>query len=97
MEEENKERVRTYLRLMPKFELHVHLEGSIKPETLLKLASRNNVELPVDTIEELRKWYVFTDLSHFVLVYLKVCECIKTTDDIELITREFLQTQVRTE
>ena len=40
-----------FIRLMPKIELHVHLEGSIRPETLLTLAERNDVALPVKSIE----------------------------------------------
>lgn len=51
----------TFIRRMPKVELHVHLEGSIRPETLLTLAERNNVALPADTIEGLRAWYQFSD------------------------------------
>ena len=50
--------------------LHVHLEGSIRPETLLELAARNDVELPARTVDELRDWYAFKDFDHFVDVYL---------------------------
>lgn len=82
-----------YIRAMPKVELHVHLEGSIRPETLLRLARRNKVTLPYYTVEELRDWYTFRDFPHFVEIYVKISSCLKTADDIELIAREFLQGQ----
>ena len=78
---------------MPKVELHVHLEGSIRPETVLKLAERNGVSLPADTVEGLREWYAFRDFPHFVEVYVAVSRCIRTPDDLELIMREFLEGQ----
>lgn len=78
---------------MPKVELHVHLEGSIRPETLLQLAQRNHVALPADTVQGLREWYRFRDFEHFVEIYQAISKCIRTADDIELITREFLQGQ----
>ena len=78
---------------MPKVELHVHLEGSIRPETVLKLAQRNNVPLPADTVEGLQEWYRFRDFPHFVTVYVAISKTIKTAEDIELIAREFLEGQ----
>ena len=78
---------------MPKVELHVHLEGSIRPETVLQLARRNHIALPADTVDGLRDWYRFRDFPHFVQVYVAVSKTIKTADDIELITREFLEGQ----
>lgn len=83
----------TYIRAMPKVELHVHLEGSIRPETLLKLAEVNNVQLPYDTVEGLREWYVFRDFPHFVEIYIAITSCLKTADDLELVAREFLSGQ----
>jgi adenosine deaminase len=83
----------TYVRAMPKAELHVHLEGSIQPETLLTLAKRNNVSLPADTLEGLRAWYRFDDFNHFMDVYDVAANCICTLDDIELVAREFLAGQ----
>jgi|HigsolmetaAR202D_1030399.scaffolds.fasta_scaffold06631_6 adenosine deaminase len=79
-----------YLWAMPKVELHVHLEGSIQPETLLRLAERYQVALPVRTLKEVRDWYRFTDFAHFVDIYLAISSCLRTVDDIELVTREFL-------
>ena len=78
---------------MPKVELHVHLEGSIRPETLLTLARRNQILLPADTVEGLRDWYTFTDFPHFIEVYRAISACLCTPDDIELIAREFLAGQ----
>jgi adenosine deaminase len=82
-----------FIARMPKVELHVHLEGSIRPETLLKLANRNGVPLPADTVEGLREWYTFRDFNHFVDIYVAASKCIKSPDDIELIAREFVDGQ----
>ncbi len=83
----------TFIQAMPKVELHVHLEGSIRPETLLTLAQRHQVDLPAKTVEELQAWYTFTDFPHFVEIYLTLSSCLRTPDDIELIGREFLAGQ----
>lgn len=78
---------------MPKVELHVHLEGSIRPETVLKLAKRHNITLPAADLEGLKEWFVFRDFPHFVQIYVAVSKCIRTADDVELIAREFLEGQ----
>jgi adenosine deaminase len=82
-----------FIRAMPKVELHVHLEGSIRPATLLELARRHQITLPADTVDGLRAWYTFVDFPHFIEVYLAISNCLRTPDDIELITREFLMGQ----
>jgi aminodeoxyfutalosine deaminase len=78
---------------MPKVELHVHLEGSIKPKTLLDLARRNGVSLPADDVEGLSRWYRFTDFKHFIEIYMTISSLICAPEDIELIAREFLRNQ----
>lgn len=80
---------------MPKVELHVHLEGAIEPSTLLKLAKKHKVDLPATTIEGLQEWYKFKDFPHFVAIYLTISSCLKSGEDIELITREFLAKQAK--
>lgn len=82
-----------FIRAIPKVELHVHLEGSIRPATLLKLARRHNISLPADSVDGLRAWYTFVDFPHFIEVYLAISNCLRTPDDIELIAREFLTGQ----
>ena len=59
----------TFIRTMRKVELHVHLEGSTRPTTLLKLASRHPVAPPANPVEGLRKWYTFNDFPHFIELY----------------------------
>jgi aminodeoxyfutalosine deaminase len=81
--------VESYLGAAPKAELHVHLEGSILPATLLELARRNRVALPADTVEGLREWFVYRDFAHFVEIYLTITRCLRTTDDYELVAYEF--------
>jgi aminodeoxyfutalosine deaminase len=77
-----------YLQAVPKAELHVHLEGSIQPTTLLALAHQNKVELPVQTIEEIQQWFHYRNFDHFIDIYLAITRCLKTADDYELITYE---------
>jgi len=79
----------SYLRAAPKAELHVHLEGSIQPATLLTLAERNGVELPAQDVAGLRAWFVYRDFAHFLEVYITISQCLRTTEDYELITYEF--------
>jgi adenosine deaminase len=83
--------IEEFIHRMPKVELHVHLEGSIHPATLLMLAKRNNVALPAKTMDELNDWYQFTGFDHFIEVYMAICSCIQSADDLELITTEFIK------
>jgi adenosine deaminase len=71
---------------MPKVELHVHLEGSIRPQTLAELAARNHVDLPggVQTA------YSFSDFQGFLDAYMRCAACLSSHEDFEQVTYEFL-------
>jgi aminodeoxyfutalosine deaminase len=73
----------------PKIELHVHLEGTLRPEVLLALARDNGVELPATTVEELAALFCFTDLPHFIDIWLMVTSCLRKADDFRRITVEY--------
>jgi len=81
--------VESYLRAVPKVELHVHLEGAIQPATLLELARRNGIELPATTERELRDFFQFRDFRHFADIYVLITRCLRTVDDYELIVHDF--------
>lgn len=85
--------IERFITHMPKVELHVHLEGSVRPETLLALAARHNVVLPADDVAGLRQWYTFRDFDHFIEIYMTISSCLRTAEDIECIAREFLAGQ----
>lgn len=78
---------------MPKVELHVHLEGSIRPHVLLELARRNGVDLPAADEEGLRRWFRFRDFGHFVEVYLTCSRAMRAPEDFQLLARDFLEVQ----
>ena len=78
-----------FVREMPKVELHVHLEGSIRPEILLTLADRNGVALPAKDVAGVKEFYRFTDFDHFIRVYFAISDCLRTLDDYVLIARDF--------
>ncbi|WP_017595366.1 adenosine deaminase [Nocardiopsis potens] len=62
--------VEAFIRELPKVELHVHLEGSMRPELLLRLARKHRAAGIPSSPDELREWYAFTDFPHFIDVYL---------------------------
>jgi adenosine deaminase len=75
-----------WVQRLPKVELHVHLEGSIRPQTLAELAYKNGIDLPngVSTI------YQFFDFQGFLDTYMRAAACLCTQDDFERVTYEFL-------
>ena len=79
-----------YIQEMPKAEIHIHLEGSIQPQTVLTLAERNNMldTLPSHDVEGLAKWFTFKDFKHFIKVYLTIQDLLRTPDDFSLIVYE---------
>ena len=80
---------------LPKAELHVHLEGSMKPETLLRLARRRGVSLPADDVAGLKEWFRFRNFEHFVQIYLACSSALVHPEDFQAVARDFLAEQER--
>jgi len=79
----------SYIAAMPKVELHVHLEGSTQPETLLKIAQRNKIKLPADTVEGLRELYQYRNFDDFIKIYLMIVGAFKTPQDFTDLVYDF--------
>jgi adenosine deaminase len=56
---------------LPKCELHVHIEGTLEPELMFALATRNNIRLPYESAAALRRAYEFTQLQDFLDIYYR--------------------------
>ena len=48
-----------FLTQLPKAELHIHIEGSLEPELMFKIAQRNGISLPYSSIDEIKAAYQF--------------------------------------
>ncbi len=75
------ERLHRLLRAMPKAELHVHVEGTLEPELIFKLARRNGVVLTYASVGALRAAYAFTDLQSFLDIYYAGTSVLCTEQD----------------
>lgn len=75
----------------PKIELHVHLEGTVRPSTLLEIARRNDVPLPANTVEGLADLYRFRDFAHFIEVWVMTTSALRTADDFRQVVVDYAQ------
>ena len=85
------QRMREFIRGIPKAELHLHIEGTLEPEMLFTLAERNKVELPCSTPEECRAQYHFNDLQHFLDLYYEGVDVLRTEQDFYELTEAYLR------
>jgi adenosine deaminase len=76
--------------LLPKAELHLHIEGTLEPEMVFQLATSNAVELPWDSIDELKSLYSFTDHQSFLNLYYACVAVLRTEDDFALLAQAYL-------
>jgi len=66
---------------LPKAELHMHIEGSLEPELMFRLAGKNGVEIPFKSVEEVRAAYSFSNLQDFLDIYYKGADVLRTEED----------------
>jgi len=78
------------IKKLPKAELHLHIEGSLEPELMFRLAKKNNVEIPYKDIEDVRSAYNFTNLQTFLDIYYAGANVLLTKDDFYDLTWEYI-------
>ena len=76
---------------LPKAELHLHIEGTIEPETMFRLAARNGVALPYDSVEALRAAYSFENLQDFLDLYYQGMAVLQKQEDFYDVTWAYLE------
>lgn len=79
-----------FIRLLPKAELHMHIEGSLEPELMFELAERNGIQLPYASVEEIRNAYQFTNLQSFLDIYYQCADVLRTEQDFYDLTWAYL-------
>jgi len=82
----------TVLDALPKAELHLHLEGSIRPETAVELAGRHGIEI---TVAEVTARYNYSNFAGFIDSFKWVTSFLRDPEDYALITRKLLEELVR--
>jgi len=79
-----------WLNGLPKIELHLHIEGTLEPELLFKLAKRNSIQLPFDSVSEVKKAYQFSNLQDFLDIYYQGAEVLLLKQDFYDLTWAYL-------
>jgi len=78
----------SFIQSLPKAELHLHLEGSVTPETLVELRRRHGKDSAITETEAL---YQYKDFAGFLMAFKTLTEDLKSPDDYELITYRLMQ------
>jgi len=77
------------IRALPKAELHLHLEGTVEPESLAELSRRHDGS-PL-TVAQATQLYEYADFNGFLMAFKAVTQRLLTTDDFELITYRMIE------
>ena len=81
----------TFVRGLPKAELHLHIEGTLEPELMFELAQRNGIALPYPSVEAARAAYAFDDLQSFLDLYYAGAAALRTADDFYALAAAYLE------
>jgi len=79
-----------WLNELPKVELHLHLEGSLQPELMFALAKRNQVAIPFQSVEQIRRAYQFNSLQDFLDIYYQGANVLLVEQDFYDLTWAYL-------
>ena len=83
-----------FIRDLPKAELHLHIEGTLEPELMFKLAERNQIKLPFASISAAKKAYNFHNLQSFLDIYYQGTQVLQQEQDFYDLTWAYLKKAV---
>lgn len=81
----------TFIRGIPKAELHLHIEGALEPELMFSLARRNGIALPWDNVDDLRQAYDFHNLQSFLDIYYRGADVLQHVQDFYDLTFSYFK------
>jgi adenosine deaminase len=81
----------SFIRQMPKVELHLHIEGSFEPDLMFKIAQRNQIAIHYKNIDEIKAAYDFNNLQEFLDIYYAGANVLQTEQDFYDLTWAYLQ------
>ena len=87
----NSDNLKTLVHNIPKAELHVHIEGTMEPELIFKLAQRNNISLKHNSVDALRTAYNFNNLQEFLDIYYQGANVLIHQQDFYDLTMAYLR------
>jgi adenosine deaminase len=82
--------LQSFIRSIPKCELHVHLEGTLEPSQARMFASRNKLEISEDLGSGDQEGYPFHDLPSFLKIYFAAMACLTTSADFSDLVYAYL-------
>ncbi len=82
--------ITSFIEGLPKAELHLHIEGTLEPELMFEMATRNGIALPYASVEELRDAYEFKSLQDFLDLYYQGTEALREEQDFYDLTWAYL-------
>ncbi|PIE49469.1 MAG: adenosine deaminase [Flavobacteriales bacterium] len=80
-----------FIKKLPKAELHLHIEGTLEPELLFELAKRNDINIPYQSVEELKAAYQFDCLQDFLDIYYQGASVLITEQDFYDLTYSYFE------
>jgi adenosine deaminase len=82
--------IESFIRGLPKAELHLHIEGTLEPEMVFALAHKHGVLLPYPSVQALRDAYNFNDLQSFLDIYYAGAAVLRDESDFHALTWAYL-------
>jgi len=78
-----------FIKKTPKAELHLHIEGTLEPNLLFKLAKRNNIQIPFTNVNEIKSAYNFSNLESFLDIFYQGSKVLIKEQDFFDLTWEY--------
>ena len=83
-------KITEFIKKSPKAELHLHIEGTLEPSLLFRLAKENNIQIPFSSINEIKAAYNFKNLESFLKIFYQGSRVLLREQDFFDLTWAYL-------